>query len=68
MSKNSLMSTLLGRDTGTDMFRDLHEEIDRVFSQFRDLAPVATGQAMMSGTSLLSSRAISSWISRLLIL
>ena len=53
MSKNSLMSTFLGREPGTDMFRNLQDEIDRVFNRFQDFTPASTGQALLSGNGMM---------------
>lgn len=49
MSRNSLMSNLLGREPGTDMFRSLQDEIDRVFNRFQDFTPASAGQGLLSG-------------------
>ncbi|NND70102.1 MAG: Hsp20/alpha crystallin family protein [Rhodothermales bacterium] len=54
MSKNSLMSNFLGREPGTDMFRSLQDEIDRVFNRFQDFTPGSTRQALLSGNGMMT--------------
>lgn len=53
MSKNSLISTFMGREPGTDIFRSLQDEIDRVFNRFQDFTPASTGQALLSGNGMM---------------
>ncbi len=52
MSKNSLMSTLFNQEAGTDMFSNLHNEIDRVFNQFRDSTMSYPGTSLLSGNGM----------------
>jgi len=46
------MSTLFNQEAGTDMFSNLHNEIDRVFNQFRDSTMSYPGTSLLSGNGM----------------
>ena len=52
MTRNSLMSTLFNREPSTDVFSNLHDEIDRVFNQFRDSTLASPGSLLLSGNGM----------------